>query len=96
MWARFDITGFAYAEKNRFQVEYGLAVLKESGEQVFAQPGAASDSNSSFYRQSYVPGALSLNLNPKVPPGNYVLLITMEDKVSGKNAEARGAFRIAP
>ena len=94
LWARFDITGYTYGEKNRFSVEYGLAVLKETGEQVFAQPAAASDSNESFYRQRYVPGALSLNLAENVPPGAYILVITMEDKVSGKKAETRGAFRI--
>ena len=96
LWARFDITGFSYGEKNRFQVEYGLAVLRETGEQVFAQPAAASDTNESFYRQPYVPGALSLNLNPNVPAGAYTLVITMEDKISGLKAETRGGFRIEP
>ena len=94
LWARFDITGFTYGEKNKFAVEYGLAILRESGEQVFAQPAAASDSNQSFYRQRYVPGALSLELKPDVPAGSYILLITMEDKVGGAKAETRGEFRI--
>jgi hypothetical protein len=94
MWARFDITGYKFGANNRYSVEYGLAVLKESGEQVFAQPGAASDSEESFYPQRYVPGALSLNLNPDVPLGNYVLVVTMEDKIGGQRAEVRGDFRI--
>jgi hypothetical protein len=97
LWARFDITGFGYdknASKSRFSVEYGLAVLKESGDQVFAQPSAAADTADTFYPQHYVPGALSLTLDPKVPIGNYILLITMEDKITGKKAEARGGFRV--
>ena len=97
LWARFDITGFGYeqkAEKSRFSVEYGLAVLKESGAQVFAQPGAAADAGESFYAQRYVPGALSLTLDPKVPLGSYILLITVEDKISGQKTETRGAFQI--
>ncbi len=55
LWARFDITGFKYGEKNRYSVEYGLAILRETGEQVFAQPAAADDSHESFYPQHYVP-----------------------------------------
>ena len=94
LWARFDITGYKYGDKNHYSVEYGLAILRESGEQVFAQPAAASDSNDSFYPQRYVPGAVSLNLQPDVPEGSYTLMITMEDKVGGQVAEARREFRI--
>ncbi len=99
LWARFDMTGYKFGEKNRYSVEYGLAVLRESGEQVFAQPAAAADSNEAFYPQRYVPGALSLQLNPDVPEGMYTLLVTIEDKTGedktgGQMAEVRGNFRI--
>ena len=94
LWARFDITGFKHGEKNRYSVEYGLAILRENGEQVFAQPSAADDSHESFYPQQYVPGAISLNLDPMVPEGAYTLVITMRDKVGEQSAEARAPFRI--
>ena len=94
LWARFDMTGYKYGDKNRYSVEYGLAILRESGDQVFAQPAAAADSNESFYPQRYVPGAVSLNLQPDVPEGSYTLIITMADKVGGQTAEARREFRI--
>jgi hypothetical protein len=94
LWARFDMTGYKYGDKNRYSVEYGLAILRESGEQVFAQPAAAADSNESFYPQRYVPGAVSLNLQPDVPEGSYTLVITMADKAGGQTAEARREFRI--
>lgn len=95
LWARFDITGYKYGPKNRYSVEYGLAILRESGEQVFAQPAAASDSSESFYPQRYVPGAISLHLDPAVSEGAYTLVITMRDKVGEQSAEARASFRIA-
>jgi len=94
LWARFDITGYKYGEKNRYSVEYGLAILRESGEQVFAQPAAAADSSEAYYPQRYVPGAFSLNLATDVPEGNYTLVITMADKVGGQMAETRAGFRI--
>jgi len=93
LWARFDMTGYKYADRNRYSVEYGLAILRESGEQVFAQPAAAADSSESFYPQRYVPGALSLSLAPEVPEGTYTLLVTIADKIGGQTAEVRGAFR---
>ena len=94
LWARFDINGYKYEAKNRYSVEYGLAILKESGERVFEQPSAADDSHESFYPQPYVPGAISLNLDPMVPEGAYTLVITVRDKVGEQSAEARAPFRI--
>jgi hypothetical protein len=94
LWARFDITGYKYGPKNKYDVEYGLAILRENGEQVFAQPAAANDSHESFYPQHYVPGSISLNLDPLVPEGAYTLVITMRDKVGEQSAEARAPFRI--
>jgi hypothetical protein len=94
LWARFEITGYKLAEKNHYSVSYGLVVLKEGGEQVFAQPDAAADSKASFYPQRYVPGALSLSLDPGVPPGEYTLVVTMRDEVGQQTTEARGRFRV--
>ena len=94
LWARFEITGYKLAEKNHYSVSYGLVVLKEDGEQVFAQPDAAADSKESFYPQRYVPGALSLSLDPGVPAGAYTLVVTMRDEVGQQTAEARGRFRV--
>jgi hypothetical protein len=94
LWARFDITGYKYGPKNRYSVEYGLAILKENGEQVFAQAAAADDSHESFYPQLYVPGSISLSLDPMVPEGSYTLVVTMRDKVGEQSAEARAPFRI--
>jgi hypothetical protein len=95
LWARFDITGFKYGPKNRYAVDYGLAILRATGDKVFEQAAAADDTNESFYPQHYVPGALSLNLDPMVPEGDYILVITMRDKVGGESTEARAPFRIA-
>jgi hypothetical protein len=94
LWARFDITGFKFGEKNRFSVDYGLAILRESGEQVFAQPDAASDSNASFYPQRFVPGALSLSVDPAVPKAAYILQVTIRDKVGDQTFVLKQPFRV--
>ncbi len=94
LWARFDITGFKYGEGNRFSVSYGLAILNASGEQLFAQPEAASDEKASFYPQRYVPGVLSLNLDKNVAKGTYTLVVTIQDKVGNQTREMKENFQV--
>jgi hypothetical protein len=94
LWARFDITGFRFDANNRFSVEYGLAVLRGTGEQLFSQPVAATESNESFYPQRYVPGALSLSLDKNVASGSYILVVTVRDKIGDQTWESREAFRV--
>lgn len=94
LWARFDITGYKFAENNRFSVDYGLAILDATDKQVFSQPSAAADTNASFYPQRYVPGALTLHLDPNVPKGAYTLLITVQDKIGNQTYETRQPFQI--
>jgi hypothetical protein len=95
LWARFDITGFKYGDKNRFAVDYGLAVLRNTGEKLFEQPVAAEDSKESFYPQRYVPGMLSLTLDPNVAKGSYILVVTVRDKVGNQTFEVRQPFQVS-
>ena len=94
MWARFDITGFRFADNNRFSVEYGLAVLRGTGEELFSQPMAAAESNQSFYPQRYVPGALSLSLDKNVAASSYILVVIVRDKIGNQTWESREEFRV--
>jgi len=94
LWARFDITGYRFGENNRFSVEYGLAVLRGTGEQLFSQPVAATEMNESFYPQRYVPGALSLSLDQNVAAGSYTLVVIVRDKVGDQTWESRETFRV--
>lgn len=94
LWARFDIVGYKFAGNNSFSVAYGLAILDATGKQVFAQPQAASEAKESFYPQRYVPGVLSLNLDPNVAKAQYTLVVTIEDKVGNQNWEIRQPFTV--
>lgn len=94
LWAKFDITGYKFAEGNRFSVDYGLAIFDADGKQLFAQPEAASDSKESFYPQRYVPGALSLSLDRNVAPAPYTLVVTIRDKVGNQNVEIKQPFQV--
>jgi hypothetical protein len=94
LFARFDLTGFKFGQNNRFQVSYGLAVLNAAGVQLFAQPDATSENNQSFYPQRYVAGMLSLNLDPNLAKGSYILVITADDKIGSQTWEARHPFEV--
>ena len=94
LWARFEMAGYKFEANHKFSVGYGLAVLNADGKELFAQPEAAAESKESFYPQLRVPGALSLNLDPNVPPATYTLVITVRDKIGGETAEQRETFRV--
>jgi hypothetical protein len=94
LWVRFDITGYKFGEKNRYDVEYGLSVLRANGETMFTQPVAAKETSESFYPQHFVPGVLSLGLNKDLPKGSYTLVITMRDRIGDQTWEWRNKFQV--
>ena len=94
LWARFDVIGFRYAEKNRMQVEYGVSILAPAESVVFSQPEAAVEKDQSFYPKRYVPGAFSVNLDKNVKPGEYTLVISLRDTVGDQAFESRHPFRV--
>ena len=96
MWARFDITGFKLGEGNRLHVVYGISILNPSGKVLLNEPRAAEEQDSSFYPKRYVPGVISLTIQPKTTPGEYTLLITARDEVGSETCETRGVFRVEP
>jgi hypothetical protein len=94
VWARFEITGFRHGANNRIQVSYGLMVLGKSGTTLFSQPQAAVEQDESFYPKRYVPGVLSLNLDKNVKPGEYTLVVIIQDEIGNQTAESRHVFRV--
>jgi hypothetical protein len=94
VWARFEFTGFGYGPKNHVHVEYGIALLDATGKSLFAQPQAASEDEDSFYPKRYLFGALSLNLDKKIPPGKYGVVLTLRDYVGNQTEETRHEFRV--
>jgi hypothetical protein len=94
LWARFYVTGFQRAEKNRMRVAYGITILNPAGKALFSEPQAAVEEDAPFYPKRYVPGVASLTVQPRTVPGEYTLLITARDEIGNQTAEASGVFRI--
>ncbi len=94
VWIRFEFTGFRYGPKNHVHVEYGVALLDAAGKALFAQPQAAAEDEDAFYPKRYLSGALSLNLEKKIRPGPYVVVLTLRDYAGDQTQETRHEFRV--
>ena len=94
VWARFEIAGYQIGEKNAFDVEYGLAVYRPSGEKLFEQPVAADEHDAPFYPKFWLMGGFNLNLGADLSPGEYTVKVQVRDKLAGKTGEQTGVFRV--
>ena len=59
-----------------------------------AAQNAAVEKSQSFYPKRYVPGSMSLNLQPNIRPGEYGMVITVHDQIGSQTYEARQNFSI--
>ncbi len=94
VWIRFEIAGFKLGPQNRYDVGYGVEVLRPNGESMFAQPEAADERGDTFYPRRYVPAGLSLILQKDLRPGQYTLVIRTRDGVANQKAESRQTFSV--
>lgn len=94
LWARFEITGYKLGPSNAYAVSYGLEVLRPTGEQVYAEPNAATEADRSFYPKRYVPGILNLNLNKDLAKGDYTIVLRLRDDTGKQSAESRHVFTV--
>jgi hypothetical protein len=94
VWVRFDIAGYKLGEKNRLGVSYGVSVIGPAGNTMYTQPDAATEQGESFYPKKYLPGAFSLNLDNKVRPGTYVIVLSLRDEVGSQTVESKHEFTV--
>jgi|YNPMSStandDraft_1061717.scaffolds.fasta_scaffold01489_3 hypothetical protein len=94
LWARFDITGYKLGPNNRFSIDYGLAVLSESGRVLYTQEVAAADERESFYPERHTQGSLSLSLTRDLAKGTYTILLTVRDHLGSQTYQTRQAFHV--
>ena len=94
VWAQFDITGFRLADLNRFELSYGIEVLRASGESLYKEDEAARLSEANFYPKSAMPGAFSLTLTPDLAKGSYTVLLRVRDVAGNQNYETKTSFTV--
>jgi hypothetical protein len=92
VWAKFDITGFKYGEKNRIDVSYMTSVIAASGKVLWTQPEAATEKSESFYPRRYVPASMGISLQGNIKPGEYTIAVAAKDAVGGQSYESKYTF----
>jgi hypothetical protein len=94
MWAKFDIIGFKYGDKNRIDVSYVTSVLGPSGKVLWTQPEPAAEQSESFYPKRYVVASMTITLLAKTTPGEYKIAVTITDAVGKQTYETKQAFTV--
>jgi len=94
VWAKFDIIGYKFGEKNRVDVSYVTSVIAPGGKVLWTQPEPATDKSDSFYPKRYVPAAMGINLTKTIRPGEYTIAVQVKDAVGGQEFEAKYPFTI--
>ena len=94
LWARFDIIGFKYGDKNRIDVSYIASVLGSGGKVLWTQPEPAAEQSDSFYPKRYVAASMSITLATNTTPADYTIAVTVTDAVGKQTYETKQAFTV--
>jgi hypothetical protein len=94
VWARFDIIGFKYGEKNHIDVNYLTMVYSPSGKLLWTQPEPAVEQSDSFYPKRYVQASMGINLLKDIKPGEFAIGVKVTDAVSGQTYETKEKFTV--
>lgn len=94
VWARFDITGYKYGDKNKVDVSYVTSVVAPSGKVLWTQPEPAAEQTESFYPKRYVPAAMGINLQGNIRPGEYTIAVVVKDAVGNQQCESKYTFTV--
>ena len=94
VFAKFDITGFKYGDKNKIDVSYVTSIIAPSGKVLWTQPEPAAEQSESFYPKHYVLATFGINLTPTIKPGEYTIAVAVKDAVGGQTYEAKFPFTV--
>lgn len=94
VWAKFDIIGFKYGDKNRIDVSYLTSVISPSGKVLWTQPEPAVEQSDSFYPKRYVVASMGITLLAKTTPGEYKIAVTITDAVGKQTYETKQTFTV--
>ncbi len=94
LWAKFDITGFHYGAGNRIDVTYITSVVGPDGKTLWTQPKPAGEPSESFYPQAFISAEMGIELQAKIKPGAYTLVVQVKDAIGDQTCEIRQPFAI--
>ena len=93
LWGSFFITGFELRENNSFEVDSRLQVVDSEGEVMFSFT-PQEEEGQSFYPRRWLPGRFRVDLDKDIPKGEYVLVLSVNDKLGKQESLTRYEFQI--
>ena len=94
VWAKFDIIGFKYGDKNHIDVSYVTSVISPSGKVLWTQDPPAVEQSESFYPKRYVAATMGINLLANTKPGEFTIAVTVTDAVGKQTYETKQTFTV--
>jgi hypothetical protein len=93
LWGSFYITGFSLRENNSFEVDSRLQVVNSEGEVMYSFT-PQEEEGQSYYPRRWMPGRFRVDLDKDIPAGEYVLVLSVNDKLGKQESVTRYKFEI--
>ncbi len=94
VWVKFELAGYKFGGKNRFDVSYGVTLKDSEGKILYSKPDAAHQTSESLFPTRFVPGAFAIELTRQTAPGKYVIAISAQDAIGNQTIESPHEFRV--
>ena len=94
VWAKFDITGFKYGEKNHIDVSYVTSVISPSGKVLWTQPARGGAERELLSRSATWRRRWGSHLLPNTKPGEFTIAVTVKDAVGNQTYETKQTFTV--
>jgi hypothetical protein len=94
LWAKFAIVGFRSGDGNKVDVSYVTSVLGPDGKTLWTQPEPAGEQEDSFYPKPYIQAEMGIEIQAKIKPGQYQLMVQAKDAIGKQTCEVKHPFTI--
>jgi hypothetical protein len=94
LWAKFAIVGFHSGAGNKVDVSYVTSILGPDGKTLWTQPQPAGEQEDSFYPKPYIQAEMGIEIQPKIKPGQYQLMVQAKDAIGKQSCETKQTFTI--
>jgi hypothetical protein len=94
LWAKFAIVGFRSGAGNKVDVSYVTSVLGADGKTLWTQPEPAVVQEDSFYPKPYVQAEMGIEIQARIKPGQYQLMVQAKDVIGKQTCEVKQVFTI--
>jgi len=94
LWAKFAIVGFRAGPGNKVDVSYVTSVLGPDGKTLWTQHEPAGVQEDSFYPKPYIQADMGIEIQARIKPGQYQLMVQAKDAIGNQSCEVKQPFTI--